>query len=80
MAAAWKSSFDRSAAAAADLMPSGAMMWGLDESEEVFSAFGIGSQPWTVLIAEGVEVKRWPGARGYDEIKSEVDAMLALVG
>ena len=78
VAVAWKSSFDATASRAAELMPSGAMQWGLDEGEEIFAAYGVPYQPVTVLIADGVEVKRWPGALSADEIRSELDTLVAL--
>jgi hypothetical protein len=80
VAVAWKSSFDATAARAAELMPSGAIKWGLDESEGIFAAYGVPYQPVTVLVAGGVEVNRWPGALSAEEIRAELDTLVALTG
>ena len=79
VAVAWNSTFDKTADRAAELMPSGAVQWGLDESAQVFGLYGIPYQPWTVLITgSDVEVTRWPGARAEDELRQELDALIAL--
>lgn len=79
VAVGWKSTFDATAARAAELMPSGAIRWGLDEQEDVFSTYGIPYQPWTVLITgSDVEVDRWPGARSEGEIRQALDGLIAL--
>ena len=79
VAVAWQSTFDRTAERAAQLMPSGAMRWGLDEDAEVFSAYGVPYQPVTVLITgTDVEVDRWPGARSETEIREALDDLIAL--
>ena len=74
---AWKSSLERTASAAESLLPSGAVRWGLDENEDVFAAYLIPYQPWTVLISgSGVEVERWPGARPADEIRASIEQLI----
>ena len=79
VAVAWNSTFDKTADRAAELMPSGAMSWGLDETAEVFSAYGVPYQPVTVLITgSDVEVGRWPGARSEAEIRQALDDLIAL--
>ena len=79
VAVAWQSTLDKTAARAAELMPSGAIQWGLDEQQAVFATYGIGSQPWTVLISgSDVEVQRWPGARSEGEIRQALDDLIAL--
>ncbi len=79
IAVGWKSSFDATAARAADLMPSGNIRWGLDESEEIFGIYGVPYQPVTVLITgSDVEVNRWPGARSETEIRQALDDLIAL--
>jgi hypothetical protein len=78
VAPAWKASFGATADRAAELMPSGLISWGLDESERVFQAFGVPYQPVTVLIgADGTIVDSWAGARGEDEIRAALDTLLA---
>ncbi len=78
VAVAWRSSYDATAAQAAALMPSGAIEWGLDESESIFGAYGIPYQPWTVLVVDGVEVDRWPGALPEAELRQRIEALAAL--
>lgn len=79
VAVAWNSTFDQTAARAAELMPSGLISWGLDEEAAVFGAYGITYQPWTVLITgTDVEVDRWPGARSGAEIRQSLDDLIAL--
>ena len=80
IAVAWRSSLDRTAAVAEALMPSGAIKWGLDESEAVFSAFEVPYQPVTVLVAGGVEVARWLGARGEEDIRAAMDELSQYAG
>ncbi|MDH4115779.1 MAG: hypothetical protein OEX04_03550 [Acidimicrobiia bacterium] len=77
VAVAWKASFEDTADRAAEVMPSGRIMWGLDAEEEVFAAFGVPYQPVTVLIgADKTIVDAWPGALSEDEIRERIDAML----
>jgi hypothetical protein len=77
IAVAYASTFDKTAAGAARLMPSGVIRWGLDEHESVRGIYGISGQPWTVLIsASGQEVDRWPGARSEDQIRASLDALI----
>ncbi len=79
VAVAWKSSFEATSTRAAELMPSGAIRWGLDEGEEVFSAYGVPYQPVTVLITgSDVEVQRWPGAQTEAEIRQALEDLIAL--
>lgn len=78
VAPAWKGSFEATADRAAQLMPSGNIMWGLDAEERVFSAYGIPYQPVTVLIAaNGTVVDTWPGIRSEAEIRQALDDLLA---
>ena len=79
VAVAWKGTMEDTAERAAQLMPSGATRWGLDEAQEIFSLYAVPSQPWTVLITgTDVEVERWPGARSEEEIRRALDGLLAL--
>jgi hypothetical protein len=79
IAVAWKSSFDATADRAADLLPSGAVRWGLDEREQIFSLYGMSYQPNSVLITgTDVEVERWFGARSEAEMRQALDDLIAL--
>lgn len=54
-------------------------MWGLDEGEQIFQAYGIPYQPVTVLIAgDGTVVESWPGLRDEGEIRAALDQLIAL--
>ena len=66
---AWLGSYEATAERAAELLPSGLVRWGLDDDRSIFSAFEIPGQPATVLVAQGVEIGRWFGARGEDGIR-----------
>lgn len=61
-------------------MPSGNIMWGLDESEDVFQAYGVPYQPVTVLVTRGTIVETWPGIRGIEELRASLDNLIALSG
>jgi hypothetical protein len=76
VAVAWKSSFEQTAARAAALIPSGKVRWGLDEAEEVFSLYGIPYQPASVFIRDGRVVAMWLGARGEEDTRSVLEALL----
>ena len=80
LAVGWKSSFSRTADGAARLMPSGNILWGLDEREDVFFAYEVPYQPVTVLVARGTIVERWPGIRSADEMRASLDNLLRLAG
>lgn len=58
MAPAWKSSFELTAERAAELLPSGRIMWGLDGDQEIFTLYGVPYQPVTVLIAQDKDGSR----------------------
>ena len=55
VAPAWKSSLEDTARVAERLLPSGRVLWGLDETEEVFSAYAVGSQPAGAIVSAGGE-------------------------
>lgn len=78
VAPAWKGGLEETASRAAELMPSGEIMWGLDEDESIFAAYGVPYQPHTVLIAsDGSIVERWPGARPEEELEAAIERLLA---
>lgn len=79
VAPAWRSSFEATQARADQLFQSGAIMWGLDEDEEIFQLYGVPYQPVTVLIAaDGTVVDAWDGLRAEQEIRAALDALIAL--
>jgi hypothetical protein len=81
VAPAWKSSFALTEARANELFESGQVMWGLDEDEDIFSAYGVPYQPVTVLIAaDDTVVEAWSGIRSEEEIRAALDDLIGLTG
>ncbi len=79
VAPAWKATLEDTASRAAGLMPSGIIKWGLDAEESVFAAYGIPSQPASVLIgADKTIVEAWFGARSEEELRASLDRLIAL--
>ncbi|MFO7547979.1 MAG: hypothetical protein R6X29_03745 [Acidimicrobiia bacterium] len=79
VAPAWKSSFDATARRAEELLTSGVVRWGLDESESVFAAYGIPYQPATVLIAaDGTVVDAWAGVRTEADMRRALDDLIRI--
>lgn len=78
LAPAWKGSLEATAEQAELLLPSGNVRWALDESEELFSLYGVPYQPATVLIgADGTVVESWLGAKGEEGLRESLDNLLA---
>ena len=75
VAVAWRSSYEATASGASVLLPSGVVRWGLDDDMSIFSAFEVPYQPVTVLVAGGVEVGRWFGARGEADIRDAMEML-----
>ncbi len=81
VAPAWKSSFELTQSRAEELFKSGQILWGLDESEEIFGLYGVPYQPVTVLIAaDDTVVQAWPGIRDEAEIRVALDELISLSG
>lgn len=77
VAPAWKSSLESTARVAEQLLPSGRVLWGLDETEEIFSAYGVGAQPAGAVVSAGGELlDSWPGARDSQAIREILDSLL----
>ncbi len=77
VAPAWKASLEATAQRAAELIPSGAVRWGLDPEEEVFTAYGVPYQPVTVLIgADKTIAESWAGARSEEEMRAALERLL----
>jgi hypothetical protein len=78
VAPAWKASFEATSARADELFRSGQVLWGLDQDEEVFAAYGVSGQPVTVLIDEGRRiVDTWYGLKNEAEIRTALDSLAA---
>lgn len=81
VAPAWKSSFELTEARAGELFQSGRIMWGLDETQEVFRLYGVPYQPVTVLIAgDRTVVEAWDGLRPESDIRAALDLLISLSG
>ena len=77
IAVAWASTYDKTASAARDLLPSGAIRWLLDEDDSVFAAFAVGYQPVAVLATRGVEVGRWTGGLTEAELRQALESVIS---
>lgn len=74
---AWKGSLEDTREQANRLLTSGEVTWGLDESGDFFSAYGIPYQPHTVLITgDDVIFDEWPGVLGESALRSKIDALI----
>ncbi len=81
VAPAWKSTPEATFARGNELLQSGKIFWGLDEEEEVFSAYGVPYQPVTVLIAhDRTVVTEWAGMQDPAEIEAWLNELIALAG
>ncbi len=79
VAPAWKSTMAATQRRAEEIFRSGVIKWGLDAEEQIFALYGVPYQPVTVLIAEdGTVVESWDGLRAEQEIRSALDALVAL--
>lgn len=81
VAPAWRSVPESAVSAAAELMPSGAIKWGLDNEEVIFGLYGVPYQPVTVVIAaDGTVFDQWAGVRKPEEIRRTLDEVLDIGG
>ncbi|MGI9611156.1 MAG: TlpA family protein disulfide reductase [Acidimicrobiia bacterium] len=73
LAVAGRSDLDRTSERADQLFEH--LDWVL--ADDIWDLFGVPYQPVTILISGGdVVFDTWPGARGEDEIRQRLDAML----
>jgi hypothetical protein len=81
VAVAWKGTPEATAERAAELIPSGAVAWGLDADEQIFALYGVPYQPATVLIDSGKKIfNRWPGVMTEDETRAAIETLLQAEG
>lgn len=81
LAIAWRGSLDDTRSRAESIMPSGLIRWGLDADESIFEAYGVPYQPVTVLVTHDKIVKtEWPGLKAEDEMRAEIEALIATSG
>jgi hypothetical protein len=78
IAPVWKSAEEATREAAARILPSGNVKWGLDLDRIVFGLYGVPYQPVTVLISShGLVVEEWAGVRSEQRIRESLDALIA---
>jgi len=78
LAPAVQSGLDRAVGVAEQLLPSGLVPWGLDEDQDVFSAYGFRGVPAGAIVApDGTLMDTWQGSRDIDEIKAVLDDLLS---
>lgn len=75
VAIAWKSDLG-AATARADELFSDNLQWGI--GDDIFRLYGIPGQPASVIVSQGVVVDAWFGPVGDEELRSRLDAALAL--
>lgn len=76
LAVAGRSDLDSTTSRAAELFGD-ALLWGLDDS--VWDLYNIPYQPVTVLITgNDIVVDSWPGVLDEADIRSRLDALVAL--
>ena len=79
MAAAWKAPLNATRQRAQQLLRSGLVKWGLDEGQRIFSAYGVGYQPVTILIgADKTIVKSLFGAQGASSLRNGIEELLSI--
>ena len=60
------------------LLPSGRVLWGLDENNRVHEAYGFRGMPAGAIVAvDKALVAAWDGPRNTDEIRVTLDKLLA---
>ncbi|HEX6947177.1 MAG TPA: TlpA disulfide reductase family protein [Acidimicrobiia bacterium] len=81
IAPVWRSVPEMAEKKAAELMPSGAIRWGLDNEEVIFGLYGVPYQPVTILVAaDGTVFDQWAGVRKPEEIRDAIEALLEVPG
>ncbi|MDA2979281.1 MAG: hypothetical protein O3B42_05910 [Actinomycetota bacterium] len=75
VAIAWKSDLDAATEMAHRLFSEN-LQWGI--GDDIFRLYGIPGQPASVIVSQGVVVDAWFGAAGDEELRTRLDAALAL--
>ena len=76
LAIAGRAGLDATTARAEQLIPSGAVVWALDEA--IWAEYEVFGQPVTFAItADGVVADTWYGLRDETSIRSTLDALVA---
>lgn len=81
VAPVWKSAEEHARTAAADLMPSGVIKWGMDIEQVIFGLYGVPFQPVTVLIhRDRTVLESWAGVRSEERIRDSLDRLAPADG
>jgi len=63
---------------AEEWIPSGRVMWGLDESLRIWSIFGVSGTPSTILMGpDGEVITGWAGERAEAEMRQAIDLLIS---
>lgn len=81
VAPVWKSAEEHVRTAVNDLMPSGAIKWGLDIERDIFALYAVPYQPVTIVIDRGRNVvEAWAGVRSEERIRAILDGFAPTSG
>lgn len=81
VAPAVDSSLDSATAVAESVLPSGKVMWGLDATKEIISAYGFNGVPSGAIVsADGTIAFVWSGPESTDEMQQVLDSLLVKAG
>jgi hypothetical protein len=79
LAVGGRAGLDATTSRAAELMPSGSMLWSLDDS--VWESYEVFGQPVTFAIsADKVIIDQWFGIRNAGEIRATLDILASTAG
>ncbi len=81
VAPAWKAGLSETSRRAEQLLSSGLIKWGLDEEQSIFSAYGVGYQPVSILVgADKTVVQQLFGGQGSSAMQAAIEELLAVSG
>ena len=74
---AWNGTLEATRERAGQLLTSGLVTWGLDDTGDFFEAWGVPYQPVSVLVTgDDIEFDRWPGVLGEELLREKIDALV----
>ncbi|MFQ5967817.1 MAG: TlpA family protein disulfide reductase [Acidimicrobiia bacterium] len=72
-----RTTFEKTAARAPVLMPSGRILWGFDPEFEIWDLYGTRRQPVSVLITNrGEIIDFWYGILGEEETRARIERLV----
>ena len=81
VAPAVDSSLDSATAVAESVLPSGKVLWGLDVSKEIISAYGFNGVPSGAIVAtDGSIAFVWSGPESTEEMQRVLDSLVVKAG